>query len=89
MKEFNLDKNGNVVETFGDVMRAEAALNPVKKSVWSEEHKVDHYRYCRSCFHFDACWGVLGMCDEIWGDPMCDLTSCKHYLFSELVEVHQ
>lgn len=76
MDEFKLDKDGNVIETFGDVM---AALRKLKASgeyarIITPKPKIDHYAYCKSCFRYNAC---CGMDVE---DHMFDMTECEDYI---------
>ena len=75
MDEFKLDKDGNVVETSADVLEAyKKILRNRKNVVYGAKPTIDHYSYCRYCFHHNAC---SGMDTE---DHMYDLDSCPNHM---------
>lgn len=70
-REFDI-RDGKVIDKAGALlklgrMKSKFPLTPPAAF-------VDHYAYCKTCFHYDAC---CGMDVE---DHMCDLTECENHI---------
>lgn len=82
MSEFKLDKNGEVIETFGDVMAvAKRALKKSKRRSKPEpEERPDIH--CADCFHYEAC------CDMVGAESMDEAYyGCDRYIHKSRVFV--
>lgn len=73
-KEFDLDKDGNVKETFRDVMRAYKAVYGTADAL-KKIDEVDHYAFCKTCIHYEAC---SDMADG--NDCQYNRKECEFYL---------
>lgn len=70
-REFDI-RDGKVIDKAGALlnlgrMKSKFPLTPPAAF-------VDHYAYCKTCFHFDACCGMDAE------DHMYDLTECENHI---------
>lgn len=70
-KEFDLDKEGNVKETFRDVMRAYKAVYGTSNAL-KKIDEVDHYAFCKTCIHYEACSDMADGNDYQYNRKECE-----------------